>query len=96
MDPISYKSTILHKTYSPSHLMAITCLAAHPRKSIIATGSDDYTWKIWTLNAGELIMSGEGHKDWISSVGFHPRGSHLLTSGGDCTVKLWDFVGAGC
>jgi hypothetical protein len=24
----------------------------------------------------ELIMSGEGHKDWVSGIAFHPRGSH--------------------
>tara|TARA_B110000503_G_C7026866_1_gene362260 strand:- start:222 stop:329 length:108 start_codon:yes stop_codon:yes gene_type:complete len=30
------------------HMMAISSLALHPRKSILATASDDYTWKIWT------------------------------------------------
>jgi WD40 repeat protein len=58
------------------------------RKSIVATASDDFTWKIWTLPNGELIMSGEGHKDWISGIDFHPRGSHLVTSSGDCTIKV--------
>ena len=38
--------------------MAISNIAIHPKKSILATASDDYTWKIWTLPAGELIMSG--------------------------------------
>jgi len=28
--------------------MAISSLALHPRKSILASASDDYTWKIWT------------------------------------------------
>ena len=32
--------------------MSISSLAMHPRKSIVATASDDYTWKIWTLPAG--------------------------------------------
>ena len=40
-------------------------------------------WKIWTVNQSELIMSGEGHKDWISAMRFHPRGHHLLTGSGD-------------
>lgn len=50
--------------------MAISRLAMHPKKSIVATASDDFTWKIWTVPAGELIMSGEGHKDFISSVAY--------------------------
>ena len=36
-------------------------------------------------------MSGEGHRDWISGIGFHPRGSHLVTSSGDCTIKVGLF-----
>ena len=78
------------------HMMAISSLALHPRKSILATASDDYTWKIWTAPQGELIMSGEGHKDWVSGIAFHTRGSHLVTSSGDCTIKIWDFLNASC
>lgn len=77
-------------------MMTISALAMHPKKSILATASDDFTWKIWTLPAGELIMSGEGHKDWVSGVDFHPKGSHLVTCSGDCTVKVWDFINASC
>jgi len=29
--------------------MSISALAMHPKKSICATASDDFTWKIWTL-----------------------------------------------
>jgi WD40 repeat protein len=78
------------------HMMSIPSIALHPRKSILATASDDYTWKIWTIPQGDLIMSGEGHKDWVSGIAFHPRGSHLATSSGDCTIKIWDFMNASC
>ena len=54
------------------------------------------TWKIWSLPKGELIMSGEGHSDWISDVSFHPLGTHLATSAGDCLIKIWDFVNIKC
>lgn len=48
-------------------------LAMHPRKSILATCSDDGSWKMWSIPNGDLIMSGDGHKDWLSCVDFHPR-----------------------
>ena len=48
-------------------------VALHPTKSILATGSDDHTWRIWAIPNGEHIMTGEGHDDWISSVQFHPK-----------------------
>lgn len=77
-------------------MMAVSSLEMHPKKSIVATASDDFTWKIWTLPQGELIMSGEGHRDWVSGIDFHPKGTHLATSSGDCTVKVWDFINASC
>jgi WD40 repeat protein len=80
---VSYKGAALHKTFK-GHMMGVSKVIIHPRKSIVATASDDYTWKVWTVPNGELIMSGEGHKDWISGLAFHPKGTHLATSSGDC------------
>lgn len=64
--------------------MAISRLAMHPKKSIVATASDDFCWKIWVILSffyknlkalpnGDPIMSGEGHKDWVAGLDFHPR-----------------------
>lgn len=38
--------------------MTATSLALHPKKPILATCSDDLSWKLWTIPQGELIMSG--------------------------------------
>lgn len=75
-----------------AHSKGIGGFALHLRKQIVATASDDCTWKIWNLENGENIMTGEGHKDWICGIDFHPQGSHLVTSGGDKSVKVWDFI----
>jgi WD40 repeat protein len=45
----------------------------HPKKKVIATVSDDKSWKMWSFPSGELILSGEGHKDWIADCDFHPK-----------------------
>ena len=85
----------LQKTFK-GHLMGITSLCFNPKKQIVATGSDDTTWKLWSIPNGDLIMSGEGHQDWVGGVSFHPRGNYLATTSGDGTVKVWDFVNASC
>ena len=85
----------LRKTFK-GHQAPVSCLAMHPKKSILATGSDDCTWKLWSVPKGDLIMSGEGHDDWIGSVKFNPKGTHLATSSGDATVKLWNLAEASC
>ena len=85
----------LLKTFK-GHLMGVTCLSYNPKKQIIATGSDDTTWKMWSVPNGDLIMSGEGHLDWIGGVCFHPKGNYLATTSGDGNVKIWDFINATC
>eukprot|EP00842_Homolaphlyctis_polyrhiza_P000086 jgi/Hompol1/1078/HPOL_001374-RA len=74
-----------------AHNLAISSLKFHPKKLILATVSDDRSWKMWAFPSGELIMSGEGHKDWIADCDFHPKGTQIATASGDGTVKLWDF-----
>lgn len=79
-----------------AHSHPISGLAIHPRKQILATSSDDNTWKMWAVPGGEIIMTGEGHTDWVSECDFHPSGTKLATSSGDTTVKIWDFSKAEC
>ena len=85
----------LRKTYK-AHIAPISALALHPKKSIVATASDDHTWKMWSIPNGELILTGEGHKSWVSCIDFHPKAATLATSSGDGTVKLWDFAKSKC
>lgn len=51
LEGINYKNASLFRSYA-AHSLSISCLAMHPKKSIIATGSDDFSWKIFTLPAG--------------------------------------------
>lgn len=81
------------------HLGAISRVAFHPQYSkipVVATACDDHTWKMWSMPEGQLVLSGEGHKDWVSGIAFHPRGSLVATTSGDMTVKLWDVAKERC
>eukprot|EP00899_Mesostigma_viride_P007917 jgi/Mesvir1/17126/Mv07558-RA.1 len=93
--PAAVSGMGLKKTFK-GHVMSVSNLAMHPSKPIVATASDDRTWKMWSLPNGDLIMSGDGHKDWVAGISFHPLGSHLASASGDGTVKLWDFEQARC
>eukprot|EP00873_Tetraselmis_striata_P037643 jgi/Tetstr1/457907/TSEL_044425.t1 len=93
--PMDLSGTSLTSTFK-GHTMSIANVCLHPTKPIAVTASDDKTWKMWHLPAGDLIMCGEGHKGWVSGVDFHPKGTFLASSGGDCTVKIWDFAKQAC
>ena len=54
------------------------------------------TWKLWTYPNFDLLISGEGHEDWISSIKFHNNGTLLLTCSGDGTVRVWDIANSRC
>ena len=84
------------RTTFKGHTMAVTGISCHPKKSVIATSSDDGSWKVWAVPTGDQIMSGDGHRDWVSDISFSPKCTHLATSSGDTTVKLWDILKAGC
>ncbi|XP_056586134.1 sperm-associated antigen 16 protein [Triplophysa dalaica] len=79
-----------------AHTMAVSFLALHPRKMIVASSSDDQLWRLWGIPSGEMVMTGEGHTDWLSSCSFHPSGGLLGTTSGDTTVKIWDFAQGRC
>ncbi len=84
------------RTSFKAHAMAVTRCALHPKKPVVATSSDDGTWRLMSLPQGELIMSGEGHKSWVAGIAMHPKGTMVATASGDKTVKLWDFGSNSC
>jgi hypothetical protein len=76
--------------------MSLATLVLHPTKPILVTASDDKSWKMWHLPAGDLIMCGEGHKDWVAGVDFHPGGTSLASASGEGVgVCCWCGVAAG-
>ena len=95
MPEIMNASLTLQKTFK-GHLMGVTGLSYNASKHILATASDDSTWKLWSIPNGELIMSGEGHQDWLGGCCFHPTNQFIATCSGDGEVKIWDIINACC
>ncbi|XP_044029797.1 sperm-associated antigen 16 protein [Siniperca chuatsi] len=84
-----------------AHKLPISCIDLHPRKLILASASDDRSWRLWALPAngekvGQMVLTGEGHSDWLSGCSFHPDGAKLATTSGDTMVRLWDFSRGCC
>lgn len=100
----------------PVSELPVSCVALHPKKEIVVTGSDDQSWYLWSVpnnkarndaavtndedpedrqsprfQQAELLMTGVGHSDWISSCDFHSSGNLIATGSGDATVRIWDL-----
>ncbi|KAJ2904357.1 nuclear distribution protein pac-1a [Zalerion maritima] len=91
-DPASWLPRSPARHTLQSHREPITCVAFHPVFSSLASGSEDYTIKLWDWELGELERTIKGHTKAVLDVDFGgPRGGTLLAScSSDLTIKLWD------
>ncbi|QSS59479.1 WD domain-containing protein [Histoplasma capsulatum] len=91
-DPTSWLPTHPPRYSLESHRDTINCIAFHPKFSSLASGSDDFTIKIWDWELGELEMTLKGHTRAVLDVDYgSPQGITMLAScSSDLSVKLWD------
>jgi WD40 repeat protein len=86
------------------HSRDVLCVAFHPSKPILATGSGDGTARLWRLNFDGTktwcVATLQGHGGNVCFVAFHPSQPFFATGSGDTTAKLWqlncDAEGASC
>lgn len=105
-DVICLKSLITLKV----HEKAINSVDIAPNNSLLATGSQDRTAKLFTITynppskANNYTPSAKvtplaalkGHKRGVWSVSFSPTDPALLTTSGDRTAKLWSLRDFSC
>ncbi|CAG8448620.1 3935_t:CDS:10 [Scutellospora calospora] len=79
-----------------AHDKDINSIAVAPNDMIFATGSQDKSVKIWSINDGKLLGTCSGHKRGVWSVQFSPVDKTIVTSSGDKTIKIWSTTDFTC
>lgn len=73
------------------HWDKITTLAISPDSQILASGSNDFTIKIWNLPTGKLLTTLSEHHEPIVSTHISADGKSLITSSLSGKLLLWDL-----
>ncbi|EUB60664.1 WD repeat-containing protein 86 [Echinococcus granulosus] len=77
-----------------AHGEEINCLAVSADASLLASGSEDCSVRLWTMEGFECVQELLGHNDYITCLVF--AGKALLSGSGDMTVRKWDFPKGEC
>ena len=59
--------------------------------SLLVSGSDDYTVKLWDVQTGGVINTFHGHTNIIFSVSLSADCTIIASGSGDNTIRFWDI-----
>jgi WD40 repeat protein len=78
------------------HEGSVNCMALSDDGSLLASGSDDATIRIWSTKTDQVECIGilEGHDDYITCLLIED--SFILSSSADKTIKKWELASCEC
>ncbi|NP_001315488.1 cleavage stimulation factor subunit 1 [Danio rerio] len=74
------------------HVDEVTCLSFHPTEQILASGSRDYTLKLFDYSkpSAKRAFKHVQEAEMLRSISFHPSGDFLLVGTQHPTLRLYD------
>lgn len=80
------------------HYGAVRAVAFHPDGTLLASGGDDDSIRLWQFNVdqwGEHQLL-RGHTGAVMAIAFSPDGQLLASGSADHTIRLWDLQHTAC
>ncbi len=75
------------------HDRGVNWATFHPTQSLIASGADDRSVKLWRMSDTRAweVDSMRGHSNNVSCVVFHPVHDLIVTNSEDRSIRIWDL-----
>ena len=70
----------------------VASVAFSPNGTLIASGSYDYTVKIWNAKTGAEVMTMDKHTSLVNDVAFSPDGACFASASSDGTIRVCDVT----
>lgn len=96
----NYDSRLIPKGPAKSvlvgHRAPVTAVAVHPTYTLVCSGSEDSTIKIWDYDTAQYERTLKGHTGPITDVVYDSTGNVLASCSVDMSAKLWDMATYTC
>jgi WD40 repeat protein len=79
----------LRRTLS-GHSHIVSSVAFSPEGGLAASGSYDWTVRIWDVCSGPVRHILSGHTSTVNPLSFNPEGTLLASGSDDQTVRIWE------
>ena len=74
------------------HTRTVWSVKFSPDGTQLASGSFDFTVKLWNLQDGKVVWNNTGHEETVVDLAFSHDGRLLATTSDDKTIKLWNLT----
>ena len=78
------------------HTRMVKSLTFSSDGTLLVSGSNDKTVKLWDVQTGGVIKTFNGHTDWVVSVSISADCTMIVSGSEDKTIRLWDIQTKGC
>ncbi|MCY2991401.1 MAG: pentapeptide repeat-containing protein, partial [Planctomycetota bacterium] len=86
--------TLAHPPNFSSPASPGNTLAVSPDGTLIASGHNDGSVRLWDVASAKELRACNGHQGSVGSVAFSPDGRQLASGSSDKSVRLWDVASA--
>ncbi|KAH6579855.1 hypothetical protein BASA60_003090 [Batrachochytrium salamandrivorans] len=69
----------------------VNTLVCHPTQSLVITGHEDTSIRLFDINSGKCIHSIAAHSESVSSLDVSSSGLTFVSGDHDCSIRWWDL-----